>query len=240
MVRIFIISICLAFCSIESIGQSCKDQLLNCFNQANGISSPTENVTYYLNLDLSYRGWKNEVGFNSLSYKIYITKGIYFFETANMNLYADSTDFFYVDNRNKRILHGKGNLQNYTEGQLKEIFSKLQKELIDEGSISICRDTIINGIKTRFIHLTPNKKMNEQHKITGLSYFLASDKELKGNRVIFFYSEKNPVKSLSISYKEVNFNYKKRKLQKPYDLFFDSKGRLRPDYKDFAYIKKQE
>jgi hypothetical protein len=240
LLRVIVIFICSVCLSSLLSAQECKEQLKQYFNQMNSINNPEKGVVYFLNISFEYSYWNPKKNMPINNVQISFSSDVYNYESVYFSVYTDRRDLFYVDKLQKTIIHSKGNLNAISLGELKDVITRVQFELLDKGRISTCKDTLIDKKQYLFIEVTSGKELNEKSKIDRMVYLLSGTKEMKVDRVYYYYTKKNLMKSLIITYNEIDFNYKKKKLQKVNDVFFDSNGHLKSDFKGFTYSEKIE
>lgn len=215
--------------------QDCKGVLKEHFDKMASINNPQSNSVYFMSLRLSYRFWDPKVKMIDLDAKIYISSKSFAFESSYYSIYSDPTDFFYIDNSQLKIFWKRGNAKfNYGEN-IRELMLGYQKELLDFSTVGKCIDSTINKLEYRYLRLDPNLDLFNKYYITSVEYlFKVKSRTLE--RVELFYAKGQKFKQQSLLYKDLNLDFKGRKLLKPYDVIFESNGKLREEYKNFTIV----
>lgn len=216
-------------------GQDCKGLLLEYIDRISGTKLTDEKRIYYLHFKVSYNLWDTKKPqLPDLDSKIYLGKNLYFYESNLLSIYSDKKDFICVYPSQKQIICSDAKNENNKE-KMETMLSQAQKEIVVKGKLIRCADTLINDVSTIIMTILVPPGLESNYKMTKVTYYYSVNKK-QLNKVIIFYSKQHTIKSQTIIYEEINFNYKETKFQRAHDLVFDRNEHLKSKYKTYSII----
>lgn len=232
--KVLALSIALQLFALGLLGQDCKVVLSSCFEKLNNIQTPPENVVYFLDMSIETNATKKSEAIPTIDAKIYVTSNSYFFESQLYSIYIDKEEFYYVDFSQKLIIHRVGNVFENRDQNIGNIISNEQSELISNGTISICRDSIYNNKKYLFISISPDANIESKYQIKNVNYFISKKSENRIEKTRIEYNAKSKIKNKTITYNDISYNYKGLKSFKASDFIYDKNKQLKAKFKGFT------
>lgn len=236
MNKILIHLICLIFFK-TAFGQedknSCLSTVLEYNKKLSQIDQPKSGQVYYIDYQQEISYWDADTKPVNTRVKYYISSDQLHVISGELKLYMDKTYVFTIIEKQKQIILSRNPETTKDEASI-SLFYKNQESVIKSCKVSECSYDKVKGL-TKIV--LDAKDVNvEGVEIESMTYYF---KKNSGQLVktITNYTKNYPIRRMSISYNELNFNSNYKFPSKLSDMFLDSNGELKSKYNGYQLIK---
>lgn len=217
------------------LGEGKCQQLVRSYNKRmSEIAKPAPGKTYFVDFELEVNYWSAETTSRKERVKYYISGDQLHMVSSDISTYMNKDYVFTVINSQKKIIVTRN--PKDTEGGFESAFNTFvsnQNYVIEQSRLAECSEDPEKGLSK--VVLDANDIEVQGLKVDKLTYYF--DKKSGGlKKTITTYNRGYEIRRMSITYHDLQTNYK---YTFPTDLvaqFLDSKGNLKPKYREYELI----
>ncbi len=220
----------------------CMDLVKQAYEKRNfPPQSDNQDHVYYLGYQIKtiFRE-KRQIPHHISDVKVFINQKQTHFISNEMSIYQDESSSFTVIPDRKVIYWGGSSMNMAKEIRLKN-FSLLQDKLLDLAKVQECNDIRLENSKAnKQVILLLEEEAQKSFPYDRVT-FLIDTAEQYIHQVFLDYPEPNKISRIEVTFNEMSYNYQTHILDKPLiSLFFNEKGELLPEYKDYQLIDQRK
>ncbi len=222
--------------SYEVGNAQCLTPVKEYVNESARHTEPKEGQIYFMQFSVkSIPASKFSSEIAIVSSKIFRSKGQLIYETKDVDIYQDELNAFMIIHPNKRIIWSKEPEKIKNEATNK--IAALQKNLLESSQLIDCSISVAeNGHDIISIKLKTSDDIKNEFKVAySLMKFDRTLNQLL--KVETIYEPDQPLARQIIEYQKLDYNYKGMKIKPAKSMIFNSKGQVKPEFKQYTFIE---
>lgn len=215
--------------------ETCKQTILDYITAITSVQAPAPGKAYYLHFTTeTVSAYPAKTPSYSIDAHVYLADKRMTYQTRQITLTQDTEDAFMIIHNQKRIIWTKGGI-NPAEQKERLNLGSIQKSVVEKASVSYCREEEKNGQKIKIIGLLPDRETAEKMNIRSIT-FTYSHSLQRMQKVVIEFAKAAPLLQQSVTYHDIDFDYKKFKPTASHGQVFASSGKLLPKYQGYTVV----
>jgi hypothetical protein len=222
--------------SLQDDFMACKKELKKYVAELAKINEPMGKNVYYMRMTIKTdMNAKSNIPDSETNVEVYMSSDQLHYVSDVLSTYQDEQDAFAVLPQRKMIVWAKGGKRPDANAK-KDLAIHVQDTLIELSIVTKCQVVQQAGKTLKMITMVPSKKAIEAFRVNYTEYFLDTENG-RVAKVNTYYKTTEEVSMRSVTYHELNLNFKKVKLNKPvYEQIFSEPNKLSSKYKGYQLI----
>lgn len=222
-------------CPQHTIAQDCKELLVRYLKKMSPDTIQPAGKGSRLDISLRYTLWNSKDVVPNVQASIVTVGNTFFYDSDPLSVYSDANDVFVVNKSSKQIIRNQNKNSEARSKMVKELSSKFQSALLDDGVVSMCVDTTFSGRRYRLIEIKTSSTVEKSMSLTRVRY-LIDYKEDRIFNAVLYYNKASKVRYYDISYKLLDYNYSETRPLKVSRIFLGPHKRLNSTYNSYSLI----
>ena len=215
--------------------EPCTGTLKECLKKMASVSKPQPGKACYMRLTIKKdMDGQSKVPDSDVEARITISEKAMAYDTDALSMYRDEEDAFTIIYSRRQVIWSKGSKPEYNSEAIKQM-GGMQQEVIDQCAVQSCQQINFKGIKANKLTLAPPASYQKASKLTEMT-FIYNAEERKIEQIDMKYAQGSALKEETVTFHEINFNYKGAVPKKVRNQVLTSSGQLLKQYKGYTLV----
>lgn len=213
----------------------CKKELSAINSVMGNMDFPRDDQVYYLKYSTKSMMWDETITpAKDIEIEILMSKDQLHYLAGDIVMFQDMRDAFMIIKSRKMIMWSTSAIYEDRQAKMEDLVV-FRDTLLELCTIKSCDKVSLDGVELKKIILQPNERARKYLKLEKMEVLYNPEKKWI-NKVVIDYTRKHEMKKTTVTYDEMNYDFK-AKMNKPVmDLIFARNNQLRSVYNGYQLI----